>query len=322
MLLAEVRVGQVAHHDVPSAEADLTLLLLAGIEDVAGPGAGPPAGAGRGGLEPEDADLPARARETAAAPAMPLIGRERPVGGGLAHAIELVDLHPIAAECLQRLERDGRGARHAVLAGVEAQVCPDLGEDHRVGQAQAARRAAGAAVLQRPRGPERLARGPLRRGGLPHAADDRHPGPDAPQLLRPLPRSLQALVELLPDPRHAEEVRRAHEGQAVLERTLLEVVRPGAVDRRVALRAGGQGDGHGDVELEARYVREGQVREHALLAELHAELMTVDVEHRAGREAEAVVGEHHGLRHARGAGCVHEAARRSRRRATALRLWR
>mmetsp|Transcript_57325 Transcript_57325/g.174564 ORF Transcript_57325/g.174564 Transcript_57325/m.174564 type:complete len:326 (+) Transcript_57325:89-1066(+) len=103
VLLAELRVRQVAHHDAAPPDANLALLRLGGVEHVRGPGA-------LRLLAPADRvhlvnlDLDARASEAAAAPEVAVRGVQGGVASALAHAVDLVELHADASEELQRLD--------------------------------------------------------------------------------------------------------------------------------------------------------------------------------------------------------------------------
>ena len=73
MLLPQVRVGHVAHHDVAAAVAELPLLGLGGLEDVLGPGALRLL-VGVGGVADEGLDLRPRDLEPAGAPDVAGVG--------------------------------------------------------------------------------------------------------------------------------------------------------------------------------------------------------------------------------------------------------
>mmetsp|Transcript_93714 Transcript_93714/g.244541 ORF Transcript_93714/g.244541 Transcript_93714/m.244541 type:complete len:365 (-) Transcript_93714:1275-2369(-) len=139
---AQVRRGQVAHHDVAAAEAQLALVLLVDV--------GERAGALHLGLrvevlfiDLEGPDLDARHLRAAGAPLVHLVRGHGAGAGALRHAVDLVDGEAQRAEVLEGVDADGRRTREAELALVQPQTCLHLGQN-RIGRRKAPRHSAAA----------------------------------------------------------------------------------------------------------------------------------------------------------------------------------
>mmetsp|Transcript_35377 Transcript_35377/g.90138 ORF Transcript_35377/g.90138 Transcript_35377/m.90138 type:complete len:359 (+) Transcript_35377:654-1730(+) len=282
MLLAEVGVRHVAHHDVAAAVAELALLLLGQVLlpglarrdlDVLAVGAGL-----------EALDLDARQGVAHGAEDVPGGRADRGEAAALAHAVDVLDHHPQLPEVLQRLDGDRRRASDEDLALIEAQGVPGLREDQLVSEAVQERLRPGAPQLLVPRVLEALALGPGREGLLDAGdggADGHHAG-----------------LHLLEDAGHGEEGRGAAELDAHGEGHLLQVVRAGEVNAGRQLLGAREEDGVQNVHEAASDVGEGEVGEDpgALAGLPGLEEAHVGVhEHRPLRD-DGIVVDHHGLR--------------------------
>mmetsp|Transcript_28113 Transcript_28113/g.70610 ORF Transcript_28113/g.70610 Transcript_28113/m.70610 type:complete len:378 (-) Transcript_28113:627-1760(-) len=243
MLLAEVGVRHVAHHDVAATEANLTLLLLCQVLlprparlhlDVLAVGACL-----------EALHLDARERVAHSAEHV-LSGRadccEAPA---LAHAVDILDHHAQLPEVLEGLDGDRRRARDEDLTLIQAQRVPGLREDQLVRDAVEEGLSARAAKLQVAGVLEALALGPGREGLLDAGdggADGHHAG-----------------LHLLEDAGHGEEGRGAAELDAHGEGHLLQVIWARKVNACRHFVRAGEEDGVQDIHQSASDVGQGEV---------------------------------------------------------------
>mmetsp|Transcript_49223 Transcript_49223/g.107333 ORF Transcript_49223/g.107333 Transcript_49223/m.107333 type:complete len:245 (+) Transcript_49223:1186-1920(+) len=238
MFGAQIRVGHVSHHNMSTAEAQFTLLLLGGVENVF-----------RQrtllfvlAIDLEHLNLDARSRRPAAPPKVVLFRRYSSHCCALAHSVQLVDVDAQGAKILQGLKVNGGSASDTHLHAIQTQSSADLGQHHAFGQTIAASGAPRLSHLEIALRPEPVFLGPCRTRLLADAAQNRH------HSLRLRPDLHQSLSEFLPHARDAEEDSGPHKQESILQRAFLEIIGAGTIHSAETLGCGSQCDRHDNIK--------------------------------------------------------------------------